>query len=165
MKNQERFDAATNALYKAFFNGTLAKGTCVACACGNIVSDAVGGTIYLEYGNFESTCRNKQDIWYDMFWTSKGEQTLRITEKGSKKLEELVGYTAEEFAKIEYAFETNTTILSYNYANSTEQQILEDQYNGLVAVFNVLLELEEMQDNGYIKKLKTHPKLQLCENH
>lgn len=52
----ERFQKAYDALVNAFFDGTLAKGTCKACAVGNIVGAACGATIKYNkrYGEFSS---------------------------------------------------------------------------------------------------------------
>jgi hypothetical protein len=48
----QRFEKAYNALYNAFMNGTLAKGTCAACAVGNIVADAMGAKIKIDEDSF-----------------------------------------------------------------------------------------------------------------
>lgn len=160
-KTSERFNKATDALYNAFFNGTLAKGNCLKCAVGNIVSSCLGAV------NENDAYEKGAWKWKRLFYTNeKGQQNPKnnylenaITE--ALKIISYTGYTEDELAKIEYAFETNTKINHEDYFQYSTQETLEDQYNGLVAVFDVLLELEGIENNGHKEKLKTHPKLEL----
>lgn len=172
MKNtSKRFNKATEALYNAFFNGTLAKGNCAYCAVGNLVADSIGYKVeldtvyYKEYDSFPNTS------WRHLFCTSSDVHDgtcIRSTrtddptliEKALKEIQS-TGYSEQELSKVEFAFETNTRIHLDRYYQHSEQEILEDQYNGLVAVFNVLLEIEGISNDGHIEKLKTHPKLQI----
>lgn len=154
MKTTKRFDQAYNALVKAYFNGTLASGSCIACAVGNMICDATG----FEIDPKKMDDREYQDeniiMWYDsMMYNDNG---LKI----QKEVEELTGYDNSEIHKIEYAFEENTKIFCKLYYSNTEQEILEDQYNGLAAVVDVLLELDGLTDNGHKAKFRTHPKLE-----
>lgn len=165
----QRFQKATDALYQAFFNGTLAKGTCNACAVGNIVAAAMGATISKEVvGKLTDsplivfTVDKQTDFWRDLFVTNScGVQFINNYLSLEKRLFSLTGYTAVELAKVEYSFETNTEISSKKYIDCTEQEILEDQYKGLCAVFDVLMQLDEVEDIQYKEKLKSHLKLQL----
>lgn len=161
-----RFEKAYNALVDSYFNETLAKGTCTACAVGNIVTAALGGEIIPTSikGRFTNTTPEQSEYWYHMFWSSGGKQASYIKDypEDSKKLQKLTGYTARELAKVEFAFENNTKIRSDDYYCTDEQEILEDQYNGLVAVVDVLLSLEKMENNGHKEKFRQHPKLQVA---
>lgn len=140
MKTPERFNRAVAALVKGYLNGTLAKGTCAACACGNIVAASLGETI--ERGIFSSAYR-----WS----TAKDYSAWGVYVRGVDHLigeQQVVatGYSREEFALIEKAFEFNTSIWHYEYGAHTPEQIDADQYNGLVAVFNLLCELDGIAD-------------------
>src|SRR5688572_25109377 len=42
IQRSERFTKAYDSLITAFYDGTLAKCTCLACACGNILLSALG---------------------------------------------------------------------------------------------------------------------------
>jgi N-acetylglutamate synthase/N-acetylornithine aminotransferase len=68
------------------------------------------------------------------------------------RLKDLTGYSVEELAKIEFAFETNTKISFVNYFNSTEEQIMEDQFNGLMAVMDVMIELDDVKEGEKYKE-------------
>jgi hypothetical protein len=74
------------------------------------------------------------------------------------------GYTAQELSQVEMAFETNTKYskeigTTWLYP-PTEEILIEDQYNGLAAVVDVLLALDNIKPEDHYKgKFKTHPKL------
>lgn len=166
----QRFERAYNALVKAFFEGTLAKGICAACAVGNIVGDAMGGTVSI--AGYYCNCRNKEgdtidnSFWSYLFCTADGDQrrdfynTDETTINTKDRLLTLTGYEAEELARVEYAFETNSLIKYKKYDFYTEQEILEDQYNGLAAVVDVLCELDGMENaTSYKQKFREHPQL------
>ncbi len=162
MKTSERFNKAIDALYNAFFNETLVKGSCHACAVGNIVVNAQGGTYTGTASTIRSNVANATE-WSSLFVTCDKEQEINIEKypEKAKRLQELTGYSAKELAMVEYAFECATEIMGSRYPISSKQEILEDQYKGLCAVFDVLLELEGIQNDGHKEKLKEHPKLQL----
>lgn len=148
-----RFKNAYDALIKAFFEGTLAKGTCAACAVGNIVGAAMGVKSVIhktheEYWNNFMNCKNT--VWSHDF--------------EANKIDALIGYSLNEVNEIESAFECNTEINFNYYGIYSESQILNDQFNGLMAVVDVLLELDNMKDEGYKESFKAHPKLVLIEN-
>jgi len=163
----ERFEKAYNALLKAYFKGTLAKGICTACAVGNIVCDAMDGEIIYQpmYNTFERNVDNS--FWWRLFYTPIGstKQINTIKDKPglAEHIKKLTNYSAEELAKVEYAFETNTKITHKNYCQWSEQEVLEDQFNGLSAVVDVLIKLDNLEnaDKKYNKAFRQHPKL-LC---
>lgn len=161
-KTSERFDRAYNALVNAFFTGTLAKATCVACAVGNIVASGMGGTIKkfnsIYTHPYDCTVANTQ--WNELF-LSGPRGWNRISEKLnlSKKIEDITGYSADIMCEIERVFEENTHIDYTDYRNHDEQEILEDQYNGLCAVVDILLKFEGIENEGHKEKFRTHPKL------
>ena len=148
-----RFEKAYNALYNAFMNNTLAKGTCTACAVGNIVADALGGNVSKSGNGFVCDIHN---TWWSMFFITFDNKQHKTDEYNDNinygRLKDLTGYSVEELAKIEFAFETNTKISFVNYFNSTEEQIMEDQFNGLMAVMDVLIKLDEVKEGEKYKE-------------
>lgn len=149
----QRFEKAYNALYNAFMNDTLAKGTCAACAVGNIVADALGGKVSKSGNGFVCDVPN---TWWSMFFVTT-DNKQHITDEYNDdinygRLKDLTGYSVEELAKIEFAFETNTKISFNEYFSSTEEQIMEDQFNGLMAVMDVMIELDDVKEGGKYKE-------------
>jgi hypothetical protein len=149
----QRFEKAYNSLYNAFMNDTLAKGTCVACAVGNILADALGGKISKK--GYEFACSISNTWWNTFFITVDNEQTIfddnnDIPAYG--RLKDLTGYSVEELAKIEFAFETNTKIRFINYPFVTEERIMEDQFRGLMAVMDVMIELDNIEEGRKYKE-------------
>jgi len=154
----QRFEKAYNALYKAFMNDTLAKGSCAACAVGNIVADAMGGKVYKRSSGFEYGCDVFNSWWSDMFYTTKSGQTITTTKENPnvtdyrKRIKELTGYTWRELAKVERVFEKNTKIRHVSYSGCSEKDIMEDQFNGLMAVMDVLIELDNIEEGNKCKE-------------
>lgn len=138
MKNKEQFDWAIGVLVKAYFNETLRRLNCAACAVGNLVAAA-----------------NNYEKFYFNNWTDKEGNAVaglwahvhRVTTTGyqiknlyrpyksgdlhrwnaGKAQLESTGYTIEETAKIERAFETGG----------------KDMFHGLMAVVDCLIEIHE----------------------
>lgn len=169
----KRFERAYNALVDAFFNGTLASGTCTACAVGNIVAACQGGKIRFDgnsdrhttdingFSNSGYVCSTNNSYW-GYFMSSLG-RGLPIANQLLQTLWETTGYTWEELAMVEKAFEGNTKIsaICYEHFGRDSIEVLEDQYNGLVAAVDVLLKLDgEQPDPQYAQKFREHPKLQ-----
>lgn len=149
----ERFNRAYNALIRAYFEGTLAKGTCAACAVGNICADAIG--VKLIPGDFANYGDNAQWMWLFHFRPSIENMNRAIL------LISRTGYSVEEITVIESAFEFGASIAYMRYDEFGEQQILEDQFNGLSAVVDVLCELDNVEntDKALNNEFRNHPKL------
>jgi hypothetical protein len=156
----QRFEKAYNALYNAFMNDTLAKGTCKACAVGNIVADAMGAKVYKREWESSITfhCSKQIDWWQKMFVTGYGGQRItKISEDSKvkqlrKKILNLTGYTWRELARIEKTFEESTKIGNSYYLKYTPEQIMEDQFNGLMAVMDVMIELDNIKQGSTYKE-------------
>lgn len=159
-----RFNNAINALVQAFFTDTLAKGTCTACAVGNICAAAMGAKVvpYAHSKNLFAAIKEGKEVnnysWNCLFFTDPtGKQ--RIAEEPEEypfavKIIESTGYTIQELARVEKAFETHTKIDSlYYYLTYTKAEIMEDQYNGLMAVVNTLCEIEGIEDPTEYRQL------------
>lgn len=143
MKTPERFNRALKVLVQAFFNDTLAKGDCTKCAVGNMC----GG----------------EGVWTNVFFTPS-DGTQRIYEDHyagrAKEVIELTGYSWKQLAKIEFSFETNTRIGGNAYGRFTKQEIMEDQYRGLMAVVEVLCEIEGLDCTPYKEAFAYNSELQ-----
>ena len=152
---KSRFERAYEALYNAWNNGTLAKGICTACAVGNIVAAGIGATV-----DSLLNCNKDNDYWSNLFCTDEGGQTIRDTTYVSEnnldmlaeRLEKDTGYTEKELAEVEYAFETNTEIKYKDYFKRTQEEIEMDQYNGLMAVMDVLIQLDKVKEGNTYKE-------------
>lgn len=154
----QRFEKAYNALYNGFMNDTLAKGSCKACAVGNIIADAMGGKVVIDnrFNHiFEIRCDVDSAFWSDVFYTADGEQIIDSSHSNQyrkKRIKKLTGYSWKEMAKIEHAFETNSTISYVQYNGYTPEQIMEDQFNGLMAVMDVMIELDNVKEGNQYKE-------------
>jgi len=156
-----RFEKAYNALYNAFMNDTLAKGTCTACAVGNIVADAIGAKVYSQQDVSNSTirffCSDDNHWWREMFFTGNcGQRITKITENKEvkqyrKNILNLTGYTWRELARVEKVFEKTTKILYHQYCYFKPEEIMQDQFNGLMAVMDVLIELDDVKEGEKYK--------------
>lgn len=131
MKTSKRFNNAISKLVTAFFNDKLEKGICTACAVGNICNGA--------------------SYWVSAFYTVLGHQTINPEnyKELTKETIDKTGYSWEELAKVEKAFECNTKIHGNSYYKFTKKQIAEDQYKGLMAVVDVLCEIENIDPKEY----------------
>lgn len=150
----KRFEKAYNSLYKAYMNDTLAKGTCTACAVGNIIADAMG-LVITKLSPHEYKCEGFNTWWANIFITLGNYQKIYSypnLEDKKESIKILTDYTWQEMAKIEYAFETNTKINYENYYSSSDSAILNDQFNGLMAVMDVMIELDEIAEGEKYKE-------------
>jgi len=124
MKTSDRFNNAISALVKGFFNETLSKGSCTACAVGNIC----GGDASL--ANVFMTAWGQQDF-YPHAYNGMTKDVIDAT-----------GYSWKDLAKVELAFETSSLIYGGDYHKHTKEEIMQDQYNGLMSVVEVLCKIE-----------------------
>lgn len=87
---------------------------------------------------------NGNPTWSNVFLTALGSQeTWPFSYEGeTKKVIDKTGYSWRELARIEYAFECATKINNYDYRFRSKDAIIQDQYNGLMAVVEVLCEIE-----------------------
>ncbi len=167
MKLPERFERAYQALITAFFDETLAKGVCTACAVGNIVAAGYGEKVlstthHLVGKQFHCNARNSE--WSDIFYTSDGLQkfdNFAIIKNLEAAINIVVtGYSVEELAKIEFAFEINTKLNLEIYQFKSKKEIMEDQFTGLMAVVDVLCEIEGLNSTEYKKSFEFNEALE-----
>ncbi|MGA9651938.1 hypothetical protein [Pedobacter sp.] len=154
----KRFKNAIDALVYAFFNDTLAKSECSACAVGNIVAHAFGKKLNPERLDFSVRNDNgtPNDAWGQAFATDWGYQDIVKSKLKDARVLECInstGYSVLEMAKVEKAFESNTKIRYSAYDNHSKDEIMQDQYKGLMAVVSVLCEIEGIEDPSEYKEL------------
>lgn len=145
MKNQKLFKDTTATLVEAFFDGTLKKGDCQACAVGNI-------------------CGQRPD-WASVFVTIYGHQSFELgAYRGTaKEVIDDTGYSPTQLARIEAAFESNTDIHYRDYENDYRSAVIEDQFSGLMAVMDVLFDIHDVEveeQSDYRQQFKEHPQLE-----
>jgi hypothetical protein len=157
MKTSERFNRAVQALVSSYFNSTLVKGNCSACAVGNIVAAGIEGKVYSkEIGNYITyRCDKPNYGWRNVFLTVGDEQGIwpHNYEGIPKEIIDATGYSWEQLAMVEKTFEVNTKIFFDDYKRYTPEQIDADQYEGLMAVVDVLCQIEGIDDASEYKAL------------
>ena len=147
-----RIEKAIDIFLDAVNNGTLAKGTCTACAVGNLVAHGMNGTIskrksengdYLVFRTDVDSCG-----WSDAFVTTEGEQSIyenSFNEPWVLKNVEATDFTIQELAQIEFTFETNTEIHHNRYNLTTAEEIRADQIKGLEAVVKLMMTFDDVK--------------------
>lgn len=153
-----RIQKAIDIFLDAINEGTLAKGTCLACACGNLVAKSLGIKPIIHNGqdSYRNTMLHNQPngtFWSDSIiggsYNPRGIREIKST-----------GFTIEEFRDIEEAFENNTRICFSEYSNFSKEEIRKDQINGLKAVVEIMLEFDNQADNiqeVFVDKAKLIP--------
>lgn len=143
MKNQELFEKTVGILVKAYQNDTLMHGNCMACAVGNIVAANLG---ICDIGSRLEWYKKAMDVpdtcngWPSVFMTRLNSKKQRVDVEAMMRDEAAklqigsTGYTWQELAKVEYAFETASI------GNNDDEWM----FNGLLAVYDVLCEIHEV---------------------
>lgn len=148
----KRIQKAIDIFLDAINNGTLAKGTCIGCAVGNLVANGMGCTIDLK--NAEPL---EVGDWGLLFQTNIGKQNI-YNLNAQKLLNAYKNIRATDFnfhelRAIEKTFENNTNIHFYSYHKHTKEEIRADQIKGLEAVVKVMLEFDSSKED--VKKVFT----------
>ena len=135
MKNQVLFDKTVRILVHAYLNNSLVAGNCYACAVGNIIA----GNLQIPYDH-NLKWKGRQVAWPQVFVTLSCQiaQIKRPWAYAGLAKEEIdaTGYTWQELARIEYAFERAPS------AKTKEARM----FNGLMAVVDVLSQIHEMDE-------------------
>lgn len=146
MKNESLYQDTVDILVNAYFNNTLAHGYCTACAVGNIVAANCGFNLErntMEWLDGDDTTTGK---WSFVFMTTNNIQCVlpHLYQDEARRQIDSTGYTWQELAKIEYAFE------------SAPRGKSEDEwmFNGLMAVIDVLDEIHENKELEVTKSTK-----------
>lgn len=132
------FNHTMDVLVKAYLNNTLMHMECHACAVGNIINDA------LPFSDLErKELKYHDDGWVRVFCTFNGgaQGQTQNPEKylgKAKKQIDATGYTWQELARIEFAFETAPK-------GETDDDWM---FNGLLAVLEVLADIHKVDFSG-----------------
>lgn len=150
MKNIELYKKTCDILYDAYFDGTLVHGNQCVCAVGNLIARNMGIEITTKMIN-----GSERFVWQyaNPYWdnvhvvTSIGQviHPQRYCDIAKVQIDS-TGYTWEETAMIEEAFETA------DKGNSADDWI----YNGLVAVLKILAEIHEMTEDTQTERFTEH---------
>ena len=134
----ERIQEAIDVFLDAINNGTLAKGDCSACAVGTL----------LAHGIKKAGVNINSTLWKYAFMTAipSGKQKID-KDRFNDEIFKYSKFTPAELAKIEYAFETNTSIPDWNYVLHTPTEIKQDQIRGLHAVIEVMKGMDDVEFN------------------
>ena len=148
MKRPELYKKTCDILYDAYFNDTLIHGTCFACAVSNIIASNLGKKIWRPFKDLQNEDMF-YPIWDEVFYTVKKRyQNINFDlYKGDVKCQiDASGYSVEDLAKIEYAFETA------KYGGSDENYM----FNGLCAVIEVLNKIHEVEEDTQTVRFEKH---------
>jgi hypothetical protein len=140
---RKKFDETVAILVKAYLDDTLLHGDCVACAVGNIVAAKKNLAIIRDPEHGDLVWSNLQrPVWFDIMVMGKVyERRLIDDNMYEQSMREInyTGYTAEELARIEFAFETADADPEADFFAPDNDPIW--MFNGLMAVVDVLAEI------------------------
>lgn len=128
----ERISKAIDIFLDAIKTGSLAKGTCAACACGNLVMASLGEKI-----PFDKLVKD------DRLHTAIANRYMQIWGYGYNNE---TGFTKKELHKIESSFESNSCIHWSNYSLHTPEEIRADQIRGLEAVVQTMMDFDDCKE-------------------
>lgn len=128
------FNHSVNVLVNAYLNDTLKHEDCSACVVGNLCGGStLWKFLFMTYNGEQKAYLDTpqkelflESILAHHFVTSEEELLQRAI-----KVCESTGYTVDELAKIEYAFETCS-------------QVGDKMFNGLMAVVDVLADIHKI---------------------
>jgi len=149
----QRFENAVDQLIEAFFNETLTKGKCDRCAVGNICGSGEWAHLFMTEDHNGLQSRNGLNM----------SKKFPEMYKDSLDVVYETGYSPEELAKVENVFEMNTTISYFDHMRKrcTHKELIQDQFNGLCAVIDVLCEFEGEDSEVYKSKLREKPEVRV----
>lgn len=159
----KRFEKVFNSLYRGFKDGTIAKGTCTACAVGNIIADALGAKIICDHNHYTFECHADNTFWSDLFLTNSDNFQQKTNpffqdpklKQLAQRIKDLTSYSTSEMAMIEHAFEINTKIYFTTYERISRKLVIKDLYNGIVAVLEILFDIDSIENTKYyIEKME-----------
>lgn len=146
MIKEQLYKKTTDILFNAYFNDTLRHNMCTACAVGNIVAANMGYEVCKSLTPISErpTIDWRKDgehipfNWSQVFITPSADIIQYLHPENyideAKKEIDSTGYSVNELARIEYAFET-----------APKGKNDEDyMYNGLVAVIDVLNDIHQV---------------------
>jgi len=139
------FENTVNILVKAYINETLEHANCAACAVGNLIAHAKGVIPILmddtNYGELYHWSNGEEPLWQRVFCTHSAYQQIHPDQYfgTAKEQIDITGYSWEQLARIEEAFESKSDRININHQSRKYKDKL--QFNGLMAVVTVLAEI------------------------
>lgn len=143
MKYPERFERAIRKLVRAFFDDELLKGRCRYCAVGNMCDNQY------EWSLVFNTPQRPRLVGKEIILEQ--DIDLLFYRDSSKEVIDSTGYTVLELARVESAFERAEEV--------GDKNSLQSQFNGLMAVVDVLCDIERIEDAEPVKDM-FRPKLE-----
>jgi hypothetical protein len=135
MKNKEQFDKTVKILVAAYLNNSLVHRNCHACAVGNLVA----ANLNIRYDQ-DLKWIGRQVAWKEVFVTIRYQiaQIKRPWAYTGEAKEQIdaTGYSWQELARIEYAFERAPM-------GKTNE---EHRFNSLMAVVDLLCQIHELDE-------------------
>lgn len=149
MKNKELFNRTISILVNAYHNNTLQHGYCSACAVGNLVAAGINTEAKKSGTEFQN---GVLAVWDRVFMTTDRGQYFEIDKYEGEAKEQIdsTGYSVEDLAKIEYAFE-NVPMPAHCTLYTGDDD--EWMFSGLMAVVDALMLIHEA-DNSEIEEAK-----------
>lgn len=144
---EKRVEKAIDIFLDAINNGHLAKGTCKACAVGNLVANGMGAKLWVESDGMFNCDKDNSSWFYENLRDFKS-----LREKSIINVE-ATDFSAVELHEIERVFEDNTRISFVYYHKSNKKEIRADQIKGLEAVVKVMLDFTN--DESDVKEVFT----------
>lgn len=153
-----RIEKAIDIFLDAINKSTLAKGTCVACAVGQLIAHGMEGEVVKdELGSWSCINKNNEFIdtafWSSLFYTTHATGQINRIDYSSNfdkrevaRLEQYSNFSITELLAIEKAFELNTFIVFDKYYTTSKADIKADQIAGLAAVIEVMLGFDECKE-------------------
>ena len=148
-----RVQRAIDIYLDAINAGTLAKGTCCACAVGNLVAAGMGGEIIIDkdtYVGYFTYCNVDNESWSLLFITkNSGIQKIDVDYLNDYDVKANISATEfkwQELASIENAFENASEISFVDYWKYKKAQIRADQIKGIEAVIKVMMTFDDVID-------------------
>lgn len=156
MIKEQLYRETTDILFQSYYNDTLRHGSCHTCAVGNIVAARNGYTISI-IGDAHFWLKNGIPVhepkWSKYCVTTETGQLTDPRALGFKSVRNEIastGYTPQEIAMIEYAFESAR---NPNFGDE------ENMFLGLEAVLNTLALIHQVGDNrDVVSRFHTHYK-------
>lgn len=146
------YQRTTDILFQAYFNDTLKHNDCSKCPVALLILAGGGDKFSYWWDSYygPNGIEGLEEAWSSVFLTRGPIQTIHPENyQGiAKQIIDSTGYTWQDLAKIEFAFE------------SAPHGMNEDDhvYNGLVAVLEVLKEIHGISDTEQIERFERHYK-------
>lgn len=149
----DRVKKAIDIFLDALNAGTLAKGSCAACAVGNLIANGLGCKLEKWGKSYDWLDKNGNPVqlwWQRLFFSDEDGQNIKLGYLRHKNVMEQIeatDFSWQELARIEEVFETSSEIDFNDYRDYTTEEIREDQIKGLNAVVKLMFEMDAIKES------------------